>query len=186
MADMAQDNFSGNCTVVDSPTVILQFVWTLLFFGVGGFLMYTAGAEESAALKKFCAYLLFALGVLEAIVFAVNAKGYVVDVEGDTLEFPGGGIEAQSWTTYFNPLHWFQGFMRHSVPLSEVREVEAYVDKKQKVDDKGRVSTTTRHILDINGEFGAISFSFRSKGKRDELYSALVQINDMGTPVLNR
>ena len=53
MTDMAQDNFSGNCTAVDSPTVILQFVWTLLFFGVGGYLMYTAGAEESAALKKF-------------------------------------------------------------------------------------------------------------------------------------
>lgn len=103
MADMAQDNFSGNCTVVDSPTVIRALVWTLLFFGVGGYLMYTAGAEESAALKKVCAYLLFALGLLEAIVFAVNAKGYVVDVEGDTLEFPGGGIEAQSWKRTSTP-----------------------------------------------------------------------------------
>lgn len=184
MADMAQDNFSGNCTVVDSPKVIWSLVWGVLFLGFGLFGL-CADIKEGTH-HDGIAYFLVALGVLNLIRFRVNAKGYVIDVEGDTLEFPGGGIEAQSWTTYFNPLHWLQGLMRHSVPLSEVREVEAYVDKKQKVDDKGRVSTTTRHILDINGEFGAISFSFRSKGKRDELYSALVQINDMGTPVLNR
>ncbi|WP_347865641.1 hypothetical protein [Bilophila wadsworthia] len=183
MADMAQDNFSGNCTVVDSPKVIWSLVWGVLFLGFGLFLLY---ASIKQGTHNGITYFLIALGVLNLIRFRVNAKGYVVDVEGDTLEFPGGGIEAQSWTTYFNPLHWFQGLMRHSVPLSEVREVEAYVDRQQKVDDKGRVSTTTRHILDVNGEFGAISFSFRSKGKRDELYSALVQINDMGTPVLNR
>lgn len=144
MADMAQDNFSGSCTVVDSPTAILKFVWTLLFFGVGGYLMYTAGAEESAALKKFCAYLLFALGVLKAIVFAVNAKGYVVDVEGDTLSSP--------------------------VAVSRLKAGQ-------------RTSTP---CTGPKASFGAISFSFRSKGKRDELYLALVQINDMGTPILNR
>ena len=106
--------------------------------------MYTAGAEESAALKKFCAYLLFALGLLKAIVFAVNAKGYVVDVEGDTLEFPGGGIGAQSWTTYFNPLHWFQGFMRHSIRFLRYARLKPTWTRNKKSTTKG--ASAQRHV----------------------------------------
>ena len=40
-----------------------------------------------------------------------------------------------------------------------------------------------RYHLDIDGDFGAVSFCFMSKGKRDQLYSALVVANRMGSPV---
>ena len=99
MADMAQDNFSGNCTVVDSPKVIWSLVWGVLFLGFGLFLLY---ASIKQGTHNGITHFLVALGVLNLIRFRVNAKGYVVDVEGDTLEFPGGGIEAQNWTTYFS------------------------------------------------------------------------------------
>ena len=36
------------------------------------------------------------------------------------LEFPGGGIKVQNWTSHFNPLYLFQEFMRHKIALAEI------------------------------------------------------------------
>jgi len=41
--------------------------------------------------------------------FGVNKNGYIIDVENDILEFPGGGIEAESWLSYFSPVFLMQG-----------------------------------------------------------------------------
>ena len=69
MADMAQDNFSGNCTVVDSPKVIWSLVWGVLFLGFGLFLLY---ASIKQGTHNGITYFLVALGVLNLIRFRVN------------------------------------------------------------------------------------------------------------------
>ena len=40
--------------------------------------------------------------------------------------------------------------------------------------------------IDLDGEFGAVSLTFKSKGKCDQLYSALVQLGEMGETVIVR
>jgi len=130
---------------------------------------------EKLDVAKSWGYIAVAASLLFWRVFFVNTKGYVMDVENDTLTFPGGGIAADSFFSYFNPVYWLQRFRRHQIPLSAIREVEAYQDTSSKTDK-----------LDISGDFGAVSFNFFSKGKRDQLYSAIVQINEMGSPMLRR
>jgi len=131
--------------------------------------------------------------------FIVNFKGYVIDAENDLLIFPGGGIEADSFLTYFNPMHWLQGFMRHNIQLSEINQIQTrqHTRKVKTYQDartdgiKGnhsdlRTGEKTSHYLELDGDFGAIKFTFSSRGKMNQLYSKIIQLNEMGTPVLNR
>ena len=64
-----------------------------------------------------------------------------------------------------------------------IRHAESSDSVKTKVNDKGKVSRKRRYLIDIDGDFGAVRFCFMSKGKRDQLYSALVVANHMGRPV---
>jgi hypothetical protein len=130
--------------------------------------------------------LAFLLGFFLFKAFQATSKGFVVDVEADTLEFPGGGIAADSALRYLSLGYWLQYINRYTLVISETRQVHPYSKTNTSVSDSGKVRSSTTHYLDINGEFGAIQFSFVSKGKRDELYSLLVQMNQMGKPILNR
>ena len=49
-----------------------------------------------------------AIGIVNLLLFRVNAKGYVIDAENGMLEFPGGGIKVQNWTSHFNPFICFR------------------------------------------------------------------------------
>ena len=123
------------------------------------------------------------LVLLAFLLFLANMRGYVVDAENDTFTYPGGGIAADSFIDYFNPGFWLQWFRRYQIPLSQVRHAESSDSVKTKVNDKGKVSRKRRYLIDIDGDFGAVRFCFMSKGKRDQLYSALVVANHMGRPV---
>lgn len=130
--------------------------------------------------------LFFALWIFILIGVVVAAKGFVVNVEADTLEYPGGGRIASSVLSYFSPDYWLQSIRRYTLKISEIRHTHAYNETKRHVNNNGKTVKNTFYLLDIDGDFGAISFSFATKGKRDELYSLLVQINKMGSPILNR
>lgn len=110
------------------------------------------------------------------LLFNANRKGFVCDVENDTLEYPGGGIAANSFLSYISPIYWLQYFRRFKLEISEIRHFDVYNTTKTNVISKGNVSQPKRYMIDIDREFGAISFVFMSKGKRDELYSLLVSI----------
>jgi hypothetical protein len=201
MSDVSKDMSAGSCTVVDSPKVIRQLFFGVFFFVVGAFCWLadieplfrednTAGDGLVLLIIIFVRFILFPLAIVSLLKFRVERKGYVVDTENDILEFPGGGIEAESWLSYFNPMYHLQGFKRHQRPLSEIRHVQSYQDTNTKIstDSQGRIRTRTnkKDILEINGDFGAVLFTFTSKGKRDQLYSAIVQLNEMGFPVVGR
>lgn len=79
-----------------------------------------------------------AIGIVNLLLFRVNAKGYVIDAENGMLEFPGGGIKVQNWTSHFNPLYLFQEFMRHKIALAEIREIHPPLNMRQTVYGNGR------------------------------------------------
>ena len=80
-----------------------------------------------------------AIGIVNLLLFRVNAKGYVIDAE-------------------------------NGMPLNMRQTVYG--------NDRSRASVPSR--IELNGDFGAVSLSFRSKEKRDELYLALVRIHHIG------
>jgi len=179
---------SGDYKIVDALKALVFLALSVLFIGGTIFVMFhlLTGNKPIAFGQIALSLGAIAIGVLLFKVFQVTAKGFVVDVNADTLEYPGGGIAAESVLSYLLPSYWLQHFRRYTLAISEIREVEVYSETKHRVSDSGKVSSSTTHYLDINGEFGAIQFSFMTKGKRDELYSLLVQMNQMGNPILNR
>jgi hypothetical protein len=182
MSDVSRNINVNSCTIVDAPKVIERLVVTVILFLFGIFL-YVAGYHTGS-------YITIALSFLGFVEFSVNAKGYIIDVENDIFKFPGGGIEAESWISYFTPKYLLQGLMRHNVALSAIRHINAEQNEEvsEYTDSKGRLRTRTtkKNILEIDGDFGAIRFVFSSKGKMGQLHSAIVQINNMGDPILKR
>ena len=196
MTQVSKDMSAGSCTVIDSPAVI-KYLLVAIFLTIIGIFLFLVGLAVSADPSEeggggFIAFgcLFVVIGLLNALWFRANKGGYIIDTENDVLEFPGDGIEAESWLSYFTFTYWFQGFMRHQRPLSEIRHINAYEDVNTRVhtDDKGRVRSTTRksNILEIDGDFGAVRFVFSSKQKMGQLYSAIVQLLEMGAPVVKR
>ena len=199
MTQISRDAPAQSCTVVDSPTVARQLIFGIFFFVTGGYCWLNFKTLLNKPDIIFCLLvslamiILFPLSISILLKFRVNRKGYIIDTRNDIFEFPGGGIEAENWLSYFSPTYIFQGYMRHQVQLSTIREIESYVDTSTRstyiVEDgrtrRGNV-TTKKNKLDMSGDFGALSFVFSSKGKRDQLYSAIVSLNKMGDPMLRR
>jgi hypothetical protein len=195
---------SGHYKIVDAPKVVGLLILSLIFIGGGiigaiaglvGIVEILAGKAHAGNLPEviggviavtIVTALAFLLGFFLFKAFQVTSKGFVVDVAADTLEFPGGGIAADSASSYLSSGYWLQYINRYTLVISKIRQVHPYSQTETSVSDSGKVSSDTTHYLDINGAFGAIQFSFVTKGKRDELYSLLVQMNQMGKPILNR
>lgn len=137
-------------------------------------------ACRSKAYMTFFPIFFIAIGIVNLLLFRVNAKEYVIDAENGMLEFPGGGIKVQNWTSHFNPLYLFQEFMRHKIALAEIREIHPPLNMRQTVYGNGRSRASVPSRIELNGDFGAVSLSFRSKEKRDELYLALVRVHHIG------
>lgn len=113
----------------------------------------------------------------------IELKGYVVDPENDEFSFPGGLISANSVSDYFKPKFLTQALRRFTIPLSEIQSLSAPTIQTTKVSEKGFVSQRNAHYVEIQGSFGAAKFRFFSQGKRDQLFAALRQANQMGMPV---
>jgi hypothetical protein len=193
MTQISKSTIASSSTIVDSPRVFRRLIWTVFLLIVGCLLLLESQESQDPSGNVFWGCVIMVFFILSTIKFIVNAKGYVVDIENDAFTFPGGGIEAESWLSYFNPMYWLQGYKRHKRLLSEIRHISAHqkvTPSKNIYDDYGKKVWTTsakkKNLLEVNGDFGAVLFTFTSKGKRDQLYSAIVQLNEMGFPVVGR
>jgi uncharacterized protein len=113
----------------------------------------------------------------------VELEGYVIDPEKDEFSFPGGAIDANSVSDYFRSKFVTQWLRRFTIRLSDIQSLSAPTYQSTTVSNEGRVSQGYSHYVEIQGNFGAATFLFRSEGKRDQLFAALRQSNQMGTPV---
>lgn len=78
-----------------------------------------------------------------------------------------------------------QHFKRYQISVSEIRQLDKY-NKTKRSTSNGKTTSSTTYYLDLDGEFGAISFSFMSKHKRDELYSLIMRVIQQGPEILDR
>lgn len=156
--------------------------------------LYKIGDPKRALSRLFIAVFFAALalislmgsyGLLWVILFLLFAalyflkyqqikEGYLINLAERTFSFPASYASANSISELFSPEYISRvlGLKRITVPVSDIREISSYY--------------SGHYYVRINGNFGAYQLCFKDKGKRDELYSLIVQINNMGTPVVNR
>lgn len=110
--------------------------------------------------------------------------GVKLDLEEGTIEFPGGGVAANDMSDYIKLDFLLQYLKRTRVYLDQV----SYMVMDSKTSrtwskDSGQYYESTKYYIRLSGTFGAASIPFLSEGKRNELYTAIRQLNRMGEPV---
>ena len=174
MADMVQDNLCCSRSVVDWAKVTRSLLGAVSFPVIGLLVPYGMSKQ---GIHDIFPYFFHRNRHCEPASLQGERQRYVIDAENGMLEFPGGGIKVQNWTSHFNPLYLFQEFMRHKIALAEIREIHPPLNMRQTVYGNGRSRASVPSRIELNGDFGAVSLSFRSKEKRDELYLALVRVH---------
>ena len=146
----------------------------------------SSGENTNSSWSNPIVIILLLISLIAFIRMIINAKGIVINVPDNKLTFPGGGIDANSWFDYLKPSFIFQYFERKSIPLDEIRYIQEFTNTTHYTDSKGRRRAKKHKMLEISGNFGAVTFEFYSKGKMDQLYSAIINLNKMGIPVSRR
>lgn len=167
MADMVQDNLCCSRSVVDWAKVTRSLLGAVSFPVIGLLVPYGMSKQ---GIHDIFPYFFHRNRHCEPASLQGERQRYVIDAENGMLEFPGGGIKVQNWTSHFNPLYLFQEFMRHKIALTEIREIHPPLNMRQTVYGNGRSRASVPSRIELNGDFGTVSLSFRSKEKRDEPY----------------
>lgn len=108
-------------------------------------------------------------------------NGTVLDVEHDTIVFPGGGISANNFSDFFKLSYLLQYFKRTTIKISEINQISTDT-KFSTFKDKNGIERekASRYTLTCVGNFGSFTLIFASQGKRDQLYAGIRQVNEMG------
>ena len=167
MADTVQDNLGCSRSVVDWAKVTRSLLGAVSFPVIGLLVPYGMSKQ---GIHDIFPYFFHRNRHCEPASLQGERQRYVIDAENGMLEFPGGGIKVQNWTSHFNPLYLFQEFMRHKIALAEIREIHPPLNMRQTVYGNGRSRASVPSRIELNGDFGTVSLSFRSKEKRDEPY----------------
>jgi hypothetical protein len=133
--------------------------------------------------------------------FVANFNGVLVDLNEGTVRYPGGGVIRNKFSDQFRAQFLFQSCYRFVTQLDQIRMIEprnvtvegesagaAFVGGAAASLGAATVPQKVRQtyfFLEFNGSFGAVSLSFSSEGKRDEVYSFIRQYERMGVPVLD-
>lgn len=150
-----------------------------------------------AALGGLILTILFA--VRSVFRFVANFNGVVVDLTEGTIRYPGGGVIRNNFSDLFRLRFLAQTCFRFVTRLDQIRMIEPRNTTVTSQTGGGFIGGAaaslgaaqvpqqvrrTYYSLEFNGSFGAVSLSFSSEGKRDEVYSFIRQYERMGVPVL--
>ncbi len=82
MADMVQDNLCCSRSVVDWPKVTRSLLGAVSFLVIGLLVLY---GMLKQGIHDIFPYFFIAIGIVNLLLFRVNAKGYVIDAENGML-----------------------------------------------------------------------------------------------------
>ena len=114
--------------------------------------------------------------------------GYTIDTVNNLLITPGG-MKAKTLADEFSIQHTIQsmGMAQTSVPLDSIQSIkwEDHQEwRKGLLSDKH--SWHYHYTIQVISTEGSLSFRFGGQIKRDELYTMLSQVLNMGEPIVNR
>lgn len=107
-------------------------------------------------------------------------EGIKIDILNDTLSYPGGGISFNNFEETLSNLNQF--FKRYSHRLSTIQYIKA--TDKRFMDKKGNIHYT--YILTFTSSSNTVDLKFSTSSKRDQVYSLIANINNMGIPINRR
>ncbi|MGJ0344326.1 hypothetical protein CJ671_00600 [Aliarcobacter cryaerophilus] len=152
----------------------------LTFLGIvpSIFIYYNGGKE--AILENLFGLIFTGLAVICFLRLRAIWSGVVVDTAKNTLIYYGGKKSANSFFEYFSPIFWFQYFLRFKVKLNEISQMHTTEEF-----EKGYGENNYKWVsyIQFDGNFGTFKIKFTDKGKRDQLYSLVRSVNQMGSPI---
>jgi TM2 domain-containing membrane protein YozV len=165
--------------VVRNMGLITQYLLLFIVFslwGLGRFI-YGTGTDGigGLVLALICYFLLTA-----------QWSGIIIDLKDGTIQFPGGGIAADSVPDYVRPSWLFQHFLRFSQDLEDLQSVEGYSKVKLlRVGDYSNAYLVYKLRIVFTNMVVTTNFAGNS-AKRDQIQILLMQVLKMGDPVLVR
>lgn len=111
-------------------------------------------------------------------------SGVKLDLDDRMIHIPGGHVSANDFIDFFKPSFLLQYFLRFHIDMDQIRQIGEKTKITKKEMNNGQVKTKYRYSLELRGTFGAADVWFIDEGKRDEIYSAIRELNSMGDPFL--
>jgi len=169
---------------VTDASAIFMYLLFYLFVLLCVFFLNVALLETSGNVLIF---FILANGFLLMTAYRLKAiwGGNVLNLEQRTLEFAGGGIAANEMSDYINLNYLLQFFKRSQINIDDIghMEVTEFTKKTWNKTTKSYM-TSISYSITLSGPFGAVSIPFSSQGKCNEMYSAIRQLNKMGSPIV--
>jgi hypothetical protein len=161
-------------------TVIGTILILLIAFFVNSFLFFDFSFSQVIYALVFNSLLLIIIFRLKTI-----WNGIELDIENRRMSFQGGGIAANDFSDYFKPDFLLQYFKRFDISIDEISQIQAN-DTTREFYNKSikQWQTSTTYQINFVGSFGSASVNFSYGGKRDQIYNAIRQLNNMGTPIV--
>ena len=181
----------GNNTVAENKIVVIDSRRVLMIGCVVLFFLFISGMCIIRDGEFLGGLACLALSVVVGMSFRVHMKGYIIDLDERTLEFPGGAVEANDISGMFDITKYYS---RKVVALDGISQISTqwisnFEMKKTIFGDMMpflQVLLYPRHHMLAHGAFGTLRFRFFSEGKRDTLYAMVAQVNEMGSPIITR
>jgi len=182
MATLSKDTITEDgIFYIRDTSMILGSLFTMalasiVYFGIVYFFVSSAFESTEADIGSILgaiiinAIILLILGIIPLLMsfkLAANWNGTEFNLSDRTVEFPGGNAKANDVIDYVKPSFWFQALTRHAVDLDSITHTE-YANEGVR----------------ISGTFGTTVIPMNDSGKCDQIMSALVSMNQMGSPVV--
>lgn len=169
-------NTEKNLVIKDFTTIL----WSLATCVIG-IVIFINGLEARRESDKLlligAATVVFIMGVIRT---KVNLGGISIDVEKDEISFPGGAVTFNGIGQTLANLN--QYFKRYTHKISGINYIKA--EDNRHVSKDGKISYS--YHLTFTSTSGTVTLSFSNSAQRDQVYSIIVNLNNMGIPVQNR
>ena len=146
--------------------------------------LFNPKPDQSASGYFWMSVFFSLIAYMSLLAFKTENKGFIIDLANDSFTFPGGKV-ADEVSDYLKLSWWAQriGLKRSEVKLSQITSISS---TDPKVWNKATSKFDVSHLIACTGAFGAITNSFESEDKRDQLYSLLSQTLEAGEAVVIR
>ena len=179
----AQSNTSGiaftpNYVIRDYLYIGYKFIVAGLSVFIGGAFIYSLFDKNSLGeigLAGICfVIVLLSLMYYTVRYFISQIKGYQIDLENRILFAPPG--------------QWFR-LKREYISIDDIQQISSSDETRVFAQNRSTGETSFWHfyklqIIGVAGTFGSRRYTFKTEHKRDEFYSAIAELNQMGTPVV--
>lgn len=169
-------NTEKNLVIKDFTTILWSLATCII--GVVIFINGLEARKESDKLLLIgVATVIFVVGVIRT---RINLGRISIDIENDEISFPGGAVTFNGIGQTLANLN--QYFKRYTHKISGINYIKA--EDNRHVSKDGKISYS--YHLTFTSTSGTVTLGFSNSAQRDQVYSIIVNLNNMGIPVQNR